>query len=56
MTDFSKLNFSDIQYTVGPRLSGWLGPEKVPDNWKNSSPRLSGLQNYKDLLVKSINN
>ena len=43
--------------TGGPRLSGWLGPEKVPDNRKkNPSPQLSGSRYCEDLLVKNPDN
>ena len=42
---------------ASPRLSGLLGPEKVPDNQKkNLSPRLSGLWYCEELLVKSPDN
>ena len=42
---------------VGPRLSRYLGLEKVPDNWKkNPNPRLSGSRYCEDLLVKSPHN
>ena len=36
MTDlvkkYTKLFFFSTKCTVSPRLSGWLGPKKVPDN------------------------
>ena len=32
---FKKSHYIDSTYTTAsPRLSGWLGPEKVPINWK----------------------
>ena len=43
--------------TASPRLSGCLGPEKVPDNReKNPSPRLLGSWYCEELLVKSPDN
>ena len=46
-----------IRRTVSPRLSRWLGPEKVPNNReKNPSPRLSGSRYCKGLLVKNPDN
>ena len=43
--------------TVGPRLSGWQGPENVPNNQKkNTSPQLSESQYLLVKFQKDLNN
>ena len=37
-------------YTVGPQLSGWLGPEKVPDNQKKSQSSIIGIAVLREFI------